>query len=185
MNKEKKSAGELEALLFVYGEPLEIKRAANILGTSEEEILGLVEQLVSEYASDNRGLFLLRNEDKIQLATKPELSKILSRLVEEEFEEDLTAAATETLSIIAYAGPISRAQIEYIRGVNSSFILRSLLMRGLINRTYDSKRQNIYLYSISFDMLKKLGLDSAAKLPDYEKYRGLIEQFFARQNETQ
>ncbi|OGM90620.1 hypothetical protein A3A20_00685 [Candidatus Wolfebacteria bacterium RIFCSPLOWO2_01_FULL_45_19] len=106
-------------------------------------------------------------------------------MVEEEFQEDLTAAATETLSVVAYAGPISRAQIEYIRGVNSSFILRSLMMRGLIERNSDPKRQNVYLYTASFELLKKLGLDSAAKLPDYAKYRALIDQFFSRQNETE
>jgi len=177
--------GKLEALLFAYGEPLDIERAAKILETSEEEILSFADVLSAEYESAGRGLSLIRHGNKIQLATKPSFAKILSRLVEEEFQEDLTAAATETLSVVAYAGPISRAQIEYIRGVNSSFILRSLMMRGLIERNSDPKRQNVYLYTASFELLKKLGLDSAAKLPDYAKYRALIDQFFSRQNETE
>jgi len=172
------NSASLEALLFVYGEPVEIKRAAKILGISEKEVEESAAILASEYESSGRGLFLLKNESKLQLATKPELSKILSRLVEEEFEEDLTAAATETISVIAYAGPISRSHIEYIRGVNSSFILRSLMMRGLVERSADPRRQNIYLYSVSFDLLKKLGLDSSEKLPDYKKYRDMIDKFY-------
>ena len=80
----------------------------------------------------------------------------------------------ETLTIISYAGPISRADIEYIRGVNSSFIMRALLMRGLADRSVDSKRSNTYLYSTSFELLRHLGLTKNSDLPDYSKYKDLV-----------
>jgi segregation and condensation protein B len=78
------------------------------------------------------------------------------------------------LSIISYAGPITRADIEYIRGVNSSFTVRSLLMRGLIEREVDPKRANAYIYSASFDLLRHLGLSNNEDLPEYQKYKDLV-----------
>lgn len=184
-NDENKNSliAALEALLFVYGEPIEYKRLADILEINESDLSSLVERLAAGYESGSRGLSLVRHGTKIQLVTKPSLARFMSRLVEGEFQEDLTPAATETLSLILYGGPLSRAQIEYVRGVNSSFILRSLLLRGLIERSPDPRRQNVYLYAASFNILKKLGLDSVDKLPDYNKYRSAVEQFLARQEE--
>ena len=86
----------------------------------------------------------------------------------------MTSAALETISIIAYAGPISRADIEYIRGVNSSFTIRNLLLRGLVERTIDPKRSNAYVYTASFDLIKRLGLSKVEELPDYAKYKQTV-----------
>ena len=89
------------------------------------------------------------------------------------------------MSIIAYSGPISRADIEYIRGVNSSFTIRNLLLRGLIERTVDPKRANAYIYSASFDLIKRLGLSGISELPDYEKYRQMVSHLHeASMNQT-
>jgi len=78
--------------------------------------------------------------------------------------------------LIAYLGPISRAQIDYFRGVNSSFILRNLLMRGLIERVSESADRS-YSYQISFDLLKHLGISKIEDLPDYLKYRELSSNY--------
>ena len=86
-----------------------------------------------------------------------------------EFNEELSRAAVETAAIIAYQGPLTRVDIEYVRGVNSSFILRSLMMRGLIERVENPKDARSYLYRISFDFLKHLGVVRIEELPQYEE----------------
>ena len=165
----------LEALLFVYGEPVDFKFASKILSVSEAEIREAADFLASELNLANRGLFLIRNENKIQLSTKPKFGKLLESIMREEFKESLTPASLETLSIVLYAGPISRAEIDFIRGVNSTFILRSLLIRGLVDRSPDPKRSNVYLYKPSFELFKHLGISKAEDLPDYQKFVELIK----------
>ncbi len=159
----------LEALLFAYGEQLSVKKIAKILNANEEEIKSAIKDFEDKLKEENRGLRLIFQNETIQLATKPEFSRFLEDFIKEEFKENLTPAALETLSLTAYLGPISRAKIDYFRGVNSSFILRGLLMRGLIERV-DSKSRG-YLYQSSFDLLKHLGLSKPEELPNYEKYK--------------
>lgn len=159
----------LEALLFAYGEPLNVEKIAKILKADEEKVKSAIKDLEKKLKEENGGLRLIFQNEAVQLATKPEFSRFLEDFIKEEFRENLTPAALETLSLTAYLGPISRAKIDYFRGVNSSFILRSLLMRGLIERI-DSKSRG-YLYQPSFDLLKHLGLSKSEELPDYEKYK--------------
>ena len=163
----------LEAVLFIYGEALFIKRAAKILNFSEEEVRSAAEELKT--VLEDRGLTLLTHQDKLQLVTKPELAKYLEALVSMDLKESLTPSSLETLSIVSYAAPISRSEIDYIRGVNSSFTLRSLLLRGLIERTIDPKRRNAYIYNPSFNFLKHIGLSSIDELPEYERFQELIQ----------
>ncbi|TSC96548.1 MAG: segregation and condensation protein B [Parcubacteria group bacterium Athens0714_26] len=170
----KKNLAKLEALLFIYGEPIEVKKAVKNLGIAESDFEKVLGQLETKLQEEGRGLTLIKDSGRIQLATKPEMSDLLSNVIKQEFTEDLTPAALETLSIIAYAAPITRADLEYIRGVNSSFILRALLMRGLIERSISPQRANAYIYSVSFDLLRQLGISSADNLPDYKKYRDLV-----------
>ena len=162
--------------MFIYGEPLELKKLAKIAGVKESELAEGIAGMEKELLREERGLQLVNDKGRIQLVTKPQFSKLLEDTAKQEFSEELTPAALETLSIVAYAGPISRANVEYIRGVNSSFILRALLMRGLVERETDQKRSNVYLYSASFDLLRHLGLSKAGDLPEFQRYRFLVEQ---------
>ena len=182
-----KLISQLEALLFIYGEPMDFKKIAQTLKVEESEIKSAADRLEESFKSDDRGLFLMRDKNKIQLATKPDYAKLLEDVIKEELHENLTSAALETLSIVAYAGPMARAELEYIRGVNSSFTLRNLLIRGLIERAPDPKRGNVFLYSPSFDLLKHIGVAKSEDLPEYEKFRSLIEKLRnpAENNETQ
>lgn len=175
-SKQNNLTGAIEALLFVYGEPLEIKRIAKILKVEESVIADALKELEQEYLSKNRGLSLIVNNSRVQLATKPEFASLLEDFIKEEFKENLTPASLETLSLIAYLGPLSRAQIDYYRGVNSSFILRSLLVRGLIERLSDPKRPNTYLYQTSFDLLKYLGISKAEDLPEYQHFKTISNE---------
>ena len=160
----------LESLLFVSGEPLSVKKLAEIISISEEEIIAAAEKLSQNLNQSERGLVLLKNENTLQLATKPSLANFADKLIEKELKEELSPATVEVLAVLAYGGPLSRAAVEYIRGVNSSYILRNLLMRSLIEKK-DGK------YQVSFDLLKRLGLASLKGLPDYERYQELISKF--------
>lgn len=173
MNKEINNnlVAAIEAVLFVYGEPMEIKKIAKLVKADETAVKEALKNLEQEFLSENRGLKLIFSGDKIQLATKPEFSSFLENFIKEEFKENLTPAALETLSLIAYLGPVSRSQIDYYRGVNSAFILRSLLIRGLIERSADPKRANVYLYEVSFDLLKYLGISKVEELPEYPQFK--------------
>lgn len=176
MEKENLIA-QLEALLFIYGEPMSYKKIAQVLKITEDEVKSAAKTLEENLKQESRGLSLTVDKEKIQLTTKSEFKTISEEIIKEELNENLTPAALETLSIIIYSAPISRAEIEYIRGVNSSFILRSLLIRGLIERSTDPKRANAFIYNPSFEFLKHLGIGKAEDLPDFQKFQDLIKSF--------
>lgn len=156
----------IESVLFVSGEPVKIARLVKISGASKPEVENAIMILQSEYAG--RGLAIIRKEDEVQLATNPENSAYVDDLVKSEIQENLSKAALEVLSIVAYRGPISRLDVEAIRGVNCTFTLRTLLMRGLLERVENPKDNRGFLYKVSFEFLKKLGLDDINKLPDFK-----------------
>ncbi len=169
-NFEQKLA-ELEALLLIHGEPLPKKKAEKILELEKENLDTLILELEKRLAAEGRGLTLVHDNEKIQLATKPQFAKLIEGFVKEEMSEDLTPATLEVLSIIAYLGPVSRAQIDYRRGVNSSFTLRNLMLRGLIERLSDPERTNSFLYQPTFEFFRHLGVSGKEGLPDFEKFR--------------
>lgn len=158
----------LESILFISGEPVKISRIMKITSVTKAEVENAILSLQSDYAFRNSGLVVLKKEDEAQMATVAENSEFISQLVKSEIQENLSRASLEVLSIIAYRGPISRLAIEAIRGVNCSFTVRSLLMRGLIERVDNPEDGRGYVYKISFDFLKKMGIDSIEKLPDFE-----------------
>jgi segregation and condensation protein B len=159
----------IESLLFLSGEPLKISKIAKICESSKAEVENAIMILQGEYSSAKRGIILIKKEDETQLSTNPENFSFIDRLVKSEMQEGLSKAALEVLSIIAYKGPISRAEIESIRGVNCSFTLRSLMMKGLLERIDNPKDGRGYLYKISFEFMKKLGIENIDKLPDYQE----------------
>ncbi len=167
----------VEALLFIHGEPLSIKKIGEVLGVAAEEAAALVDAYAKCIEGGDRGLTLAREGDEVQLVTKPEWNSILERFVKTELSEDLTPASVETLAIVSYFGPLSRMRIDYQRGVNSSFILRNLLLRGLIERTPDPAHPNSFLYRPSFALLRHLGIERRELLPDYEKFQSLLTSF--------
>lgn len=177
-----KKIAELEALLFYHGEPMGMKKIAEILNLDAvlcAELANTLANNLQENASS--GLIILKNGDKIQLATKKEFQKINQQFIKEEFNEQLTPATLETLSIVAYLGPIPRMMIDFIRGVNSSFTLRNLMIRGLVERN-SSNKGNIYHYQVTFDFLKHIGLENREKLPDFEKYKDILKQYEIQTN---
>ncbi|MCX7778704.1 MAG: SMC-Scp complex subunit ScpB [Patescibacteria group bacterium] len=160
----------LEAILFVSDRPLSKKELAKITKKPLEEIEAAIDELMKEYQSEERGIIILNKEDKFQLATNPSVSELVKKFLDYEMKEEITPAALETLAIIAYRGPITKEELDQIRGVNCSIILRHLMVKGLIDELKENEK---ILYNISFDFLKHLGLRSQKELPDYEKFHHL------------
>lgn len=157
---------QIESILFISGDPVKISRIAKVTGAEIPEIENAILVLQGEYAE--KGMNILTKEDEVQMATNPENAGIVDQLVKSEIQENLSKAGLEVLAIVAYRGPITRVEIEAVRGVNCSFTLRSLLMRGLVERIDNPKDNRGYLYKISFEFLKKMGVDSVSQLPDFE-----------------
>lgn len=158
----------LESLLFVSGEPVSFDRLAKALESTEEEIESTLKCLSERYADATSGLMLIRNEKTVVLATKPENATALESLTKSTLQESMSKAALEVLAIIAYRAPISRAEIDAIRGVNCSFTLRNLLLRDLISREGNPSDSRGYLYQPTLRFLQVLGLGSVSELPSYE-----------------
>jgi segregation and condensation protein B len=169
MNLETK----IEAILFFKGEPVSRKKLSEILKVSQTEINEGIEKLKENL--QNRGVALLEKDNEITLGTTPELSGLIQDLQKEELNKDLSKASLETLSIVLYKNGATRAEIDYIRGVNSSFTLRALSVRGLVEKTTDGKDNRRYIYKPSFDLLSFMGVKSIEELPEYEEVKNSIE----------
>lgn len=171
-----KKLAELETLLFQYGDPISLKKISNVLEIDKNKAQNLIDQYQNLLENDDkRGLILLKNDgNSVQLVTKPDLNHITEQLAEDEFNEELTPAVLEVLTIVAYLGPVQRSDIDFIRGVNSGYTLRRLLMRGLIERERDGRS---YTYTVTFDFLKHLGLNKVEDLPEYEEYKDILEEY--------
>ncbi len=162
----------IEAILFWKGEPMSRKKLGEILKTSEEEINAGLEKLKENLNS--RGIVLQENGEELALGTAPELSELIENLQKEELNKELSKASLETLSIVLYKNGANRAEIDYIRGVNSSFTLRALSIRGLVEKILDPKDSRRYIYKPSFELLSYMGVKSVEELPDFGEVSGSI-----------
>ena len=173
---------KIEAILFWKAEPISVERLAKMLSVNIEEINIAIPEL--EKSLENRGIKLLKKENEIMLGTAPELSDLISNLTKEELVRDLGKAGQETLAIILYKGPVSRAEIDYIRGVNSQFILRNMLVRGLVERVENPADKRSFLYKPTFELLSFMGVSKIEDLPEYESVRTEFEGNLQEKNIT-
>lgn len=162
-------AALIEAILFVSPEPLSANQIGNLLGIAPRVVINAFDELDTLY--QERGIRLQHHNGKVQITTAPEAAPVIENMLELETTSTLSQAALETLSIIAYQQPITRPQIDSIRGVNSDSVLQTLLSKGLIDdvgRTEGPGRP--ILYSTTSDFLKYFGLSSYKELPplDFE-----------------
>lgn len=165
---------EIESILFVSSRPLSVKRLVEATGHSRDEIKKALDDLVAEYdARPDGGLVVLRNGDEVQLATSPDHAEMVKEFLKDETFGELTRPALETLTIVAYRGPLTKAELEQIRGVNCSLILRNLMIRGLVEiiEAKDAHPGAPAQYRITFDFLRYLGLRQVSELPDFESLR--------------
>lgn len=169
----------LEAILFWKGEPVPRKTLAELLSVDEGELSRSAEQLRNNL--EGRGVRILETEDTIALVTAPEVSELITRITKDELSHDIGKAGLETLSVILYRGPISKSEIDYIRGVNSQYILRSLLIRGLVERLPDGKS---FVYRTTPELLAELGLTTREELPERERIVNDVSSFMNQEQET-
>lgn len=158
-------AAQIEALLFWKNEPMQAQALATLLSVQADEITTAATELAEQLAG--RGVRLITSAEGYSLATAPAMAHLIEACVTEELSKDLGKAGLETLAIIGYRHKATRADIDYIRGVNSSFVLRNLQIRGLISREPDPKDERRFSYSLTTEALRFLGAESAAHLPDY------------------
>ncbi len=156
----------LEAILFTMGKAVEISRLAAAIDLAPADTRKVLETLQQEYAADDRGLELLFLEDKVQLCTKGAYYETLIRLASQPRKPVLTDVLLETLSIIAYKQPVTKTDIERVRGVKSDFAVNKLVEYGLIEEVgrLDTPGRPL-LFATSEEFLRRFGLSGAADLP--------------------
>jgi len=159
-------AAKIEAMLFVAPEPATVQQLAAALEVRTDLVDAALKELDQSLAG--RGLRLQRHAGRVQMTTAPELAPLVERFLGLEATTRLSRAALETLAIVAYRQPVTRPQIDSIRGINSDSMMRSLLNKGLIQesgRTEGPGRPIIY--STSAEFLQHFGMDSLAALPPF------------------
>lgn len=168
----------LEALLFAQGGPMTTKQLLEVLKVEES----LLKRAVLELSSDleNRGLSLVQAGDTLELRTTAEAAPVIRTLRESELSRDLGKASLETLAIILYRGTATRTEIDWVRGVNSGAALRTLLLRGLIERTEDTADKRRARYHATVIALAHLGISTVEDLPRFAELRQEIEGAEAR-----
>ena len=179
MNTESK----IEAILLFKNEPTSLEELSKYLKVSRENIQLAINNLQEEYK--NRGIVIITDGESVSLGTHPELSPLIEKIQKEEFSGDLGRAGLETLAIILYRGAVSRREIDYIRGVNSSFILRALMIRGLIERTESETGERSYSYKPTLELLRHLGVTKREDLPNYDEALVKMLEFVKRAEEEE
>ena len=167
MNSEEGSLkGRIEAILFVAGEAVAVRDLARALQTGEKEIRETINNLKDEYDFEQRGFILKRFGDKVQLATRPMYSGDVVRLLQPVQQQSLSQAAMETLAVVAYKQPVTRAEVEQIRGVKCDYSLQSLMLKGLIREA--GRKDTIgrpILFCTTDEFLSHFGLEDLNGLP--------------------
>ena len=178
---------KLEAILFVAAKPITVKKLSDVCEAKPKE----VEQSLAELAEilADRGIMLQHNGQEYELVSHPDAAEFVKKVVKDEEQGELTRASLEALTILAYRGPMTRPELEQIRGVQSAMILRNLMIRGLVEQK-DDQRLGQPTYAVTFEFVKHLGLQSTQDLPDYEQLRGhaaiadILEQLDPKDDKT-
>lgn len=168
----------IEGILFAMGEPVSIQEIAEAIDLDINETKQLITELIEQYKNQSRGMQVKLIKSKVQMCTLPEHYPYITGLITERNKTGLSQAALETLSIIAYKQPVTRIEIEVLRGVKSSSSIQTLIDRNLI---YEAGRLDApgkpILYETTLEFLKYAGISSIKELPDYEIFvEGIQEQ---------
>lgn len=158
----------LESLLFVNSDPLEYETASEVTGASIKKIQEAIGQLSNEYREQNRGLNIIKKTNQAQMVASPENSDVVEELTDRKVKSDLTRAQLEALTIIAYRNPVTKPELEEIRGVNCTRILKNLMMRGLIEEQ-EKEDRIVSEYILSPEAMQYLGISSPEELPEYDE----------------
>lgn len=161
------STAIIESILFVASKPLSIRSLVKAADMSIEEVTAAIAVLSEEYDAREAGIAIAQSGDTVQLVSAPAASSYVAAFREKDYSGELTKAQLETLTVIAYQQPITRPEIEEIRGVNCAVMLRTLLVRGLIEER-STEDAILPVYELTVDSLRSLGIRSVTELPEYE-----------------
>ncbi len=164
---------QIEALLFYRATPLSKKQLLSLLSIDSASLDRSLQELSSRLQSGATRLLVTENE--VELVVAPIHDQLIEKVRREDLKRDIGKAGAETLSIIMYKGQITRAEIDRIRGVNSTHILRNLLVRGLIKRHQDENGQTVY--SGTTTLMAHLGINTISELPDYTNVLDALDTF--------
>lgn len=168
-------ASRAEAFLFTEGEPMARSRLKKLLSCTDEELRAALLTLAKR--QEGSGMTLVQTDKEVALAVSPSCSAAIRAENEREHEREIGDAGLEVLAILLYRGPSTRSQIDYIRGVNTSTTLRTLLARSLVLRAENPNDSREYLYRPTAELLAYLGASEIKDLPDYEKIVGELAAF--------
>lgn len=159
---------QIESLLFIAAKPLSLNDLNKILSKDKKEIEKALIELRDIYHQNESGLQIIEQSKKYQMVSSADNAKLVQKYLEDETSGELSQPSLEALTIIAYRGPISKTELERIRGVNCSLILRNLLLRGLIEEKSSASSED-RIYNVSLDFIRFLGIESIKQLPDYQR----------------
>jgi segregation and condensation protein B len=171
----------LEALLFASGEPLEKKQLVKFLGITDKDLAVALGVLADSLKG--HGVALVETGAKVELRTAPEAAVVVKKLRESELSRDLGKASMETLAVIAYQEGATRGEIDWVRGVNSSASLRTLLIRGLIEGREDERDKRRIRYSVTTEALAHLGITRPDELPRAAELRAVAQTIIEEKQE--
>lgn len=167
-----KAKAMIEAILFACGREVEIKELMSALEISTEDLFAIIESMKQDYQKENRGIEIIKVGEAFQLTTKKEYYEYIYPIFDKRSKPNLSNAALETLSIIAYNPKITRAEIEAIRGVNSDGTMYKLLEYNLIENVGKADAPGRpSMYSVTNEFLKMFGLTSLDELPELPRYK--------------
>ncbi|MFZ7120438.1 MAG: SMC-Scp complex subunit ScpB [Eubacteriaceae bacterium] len=175
---EKELKAIIESLLFSVGEAISLQEISETLELNHSETKELILSLKDEYDYESRGIQINQINSKFQMCTRPEYYSYINKIMTERNTSGLSQAALETLAIIAYKQPVTRVEVELLRGVKTSSSVQTLIDRNLIKEAgrLDSPGKPI-VYETTFEFLRYLGLTSIKELPSYEEFlEGIQEQ---------
>ncbi len=160
------NASKIEALLFSAGRPFGKSRLKKILELDDDGLEAALSDIAGHLNADASGVRLFVSEKEVALVTSPDVAEFVRDFLKKDMTGELTKPSVETLSIIAYRGPMTKPEIEQIRGVNCSLILRNLQIRGLIDEKEDREGPR---YTVSIKFLRHLGVESVSALPSFDE----------------
>lgn len=173
-------AQSIEAILFAVSEPQSLTSLSSRLNVGKDEINAALVELEQKF--EGHGIMLVRHNDSATLVTRPEQGTLIETIRKEELNKELSKASAETLSVICYHPDATRAQIEFIRGVNASYSLRTLQMRGLVEQK-GSGRSVTYVPSMA--TLEHFGVQSVEQLPNFDETKQKINSLLERSDKLE
>ncbi|GAA2757847.1 SMC-Scp complex subunit ScpB [Actinopolymorpha rutila] len=173
--------GPIEAILLIVDEPISPVTLAQVLGRPRPDIDEALRTLSAEYTEQERGFDLREVAGGWRLYTREEYADVVQRFVLDGQQAKLTQAALETLAVVAYKQPVSRARVSAIRGVNCDGVMRTLVTRGLVEEAGAEGESNATLYRTTSYFLERLGVRSLEELPDLAPYLPDIDEMEAEQ----